>query len=58
VGNAVVVRADGTNVVAGTVGGRDFALAGYGNNGRLDGSFGSGGKVRTDFGSVWAIRGR
>jgi uncharacterized delta-60 repeat protein len=58
VGNAVVLRADGKIVVAGTVGGRDFALAGYSNNGRLDGSFGSGGKVRTDFGSVWAIRGR
>jgi uncharacterized delta-60 repeat protein len=58
VGNAVVVRADGKIVVAGTVGGRDFALAGYSSSGRLDGSFGSGGKVRTDFGSVWAIRGR
>jgi uncharacterized delta-60 repeat protein len=58
VGYAVVVRADGKIVVAGTVGGRDFGLAGYRNNGRLDGSFGSGGKVRTDFGSVWPIRGR
>jgi uncharacterized delta-60 repeat protein len=58
VGNAVVVRADGRIIVAGTVGGRDFALVGYSNKGRLDGSFGSGGKVHTDFGSVWAIRGR
>jgi uncharacterized delta-60 repeat protein len=58
VGNAVVVRTDGKVVVAGTVGGRDFALARYSSSGRLDGSFGSGGKVRTDFDSVWAIRGR
>jgi uncharacterized delta-60 repeat protein len=58
VGNAVVVRADGTIVVAGTVGGRDFALAGYGRHGRLDGTFGRGGKVVTDFGSIWAMRGR
>ena len=58
VGNAVVVRADGKIVVAGTVGGRDFALAGYSSNGRLDGSFGRGGKVVTDFGSIWAMRRR
>ena len=56
--NAVGIQSDGTIVVAGTVGGRDFALAGYGNNGRLDGSFGRGGKVVTDFGSIWAMRGR
>ena len=55
VGNEVVVRADGKIVVAGTAGGRDFALAGYNNNGRLDGSFGRGGKVVTDFGSIWAM---
>jgi uncharacterized delta-60 repeat protein len=59
--NAVVVRANGKIVAAGTVGGspwRDFALARYTSSGRLDGSFGSGGKVLTDFGSLWAIRGR
>ena len=55
--NAVRVRADGKIVAAGTVGGRDFALTRYTSSGRLDGSFGSGGKVLTDFGSVWAIRG-
>ena len=58
VANAVVVRADDKIVVAGTVGGHDFALARYTSGGRLDGSFGSGGKVLTDFGSVCATRGR
>ena len=56
--NAVLVRADGKIVAAGTVGGRDFALARYTGGGRLDRGFGSGGKVLTDFGSVWAIRRR
>jgi uncharacterized delta-60 repeat protein len=58
VANAVVVRPDGKLVVAGTVGGLDFALARYTSGGRLDDSFGRGGKVLTDFASVWAIRGR
>ena len=58
VANAVVVRADGKIVVAGTVGAHDFALARYSSSGRLDGSFGSGGKVLTDFRSVCATRGR
>lgn len=59
--NEVVVRADGKIVVAGTVGSYprgDFALARYTSSGRLDGSFGHGGKVVTDFSSLWAIRGR
>jgi Domain of unknown function (DUF5122) beta-propeller len=53
-----IVRADGKIVVAGTVGGRDFALARYTRTGTLDRSFGSGGTVRTDFGTVCANRGR
>lgn len=56
--NAVVVRADGKIVAAGTVGGQDFALARYTSSGRLDAGFGNGGKLLTDFGSAWAIRGR
>jgi uncharacterized delta-60 repeat protein len=59
--NGVVVRTDGKIVAAGTVGTspwRDFALARYTDSGKLDGSFGSRGKVLTDFGSVWAIRER
>jgi uncharacterized delta-60 repeat protein len=58
VAEAVIVRADGKIVVAGTVGGRDFALARYTRRGTLDRSFGSGGTVRTDFGSVCATRSR
>ena len=58
VANAVVVHPDGKIVVAGSVGGHDFALARYTGSGRLDGSFGSGGKVLTDFGSLCATRGR
>jgi uncharacterized delta-60 repeat protein len=58
VANAVVVSADAKIVVAGTGGGHDFALARYSSSGRLDGSFGSGGKVLTDFGSVCPRRGR
>jgi uncharacterized delta-60 repeat protein len=54
--SAVAARADGKIVAAGTVLWRDFALARYTSTGRLDGSFGSRGKVRTDFGSVWASR--
>jgi uncharacterized delta-60 repeat protein len=50
VAKAVVVGPDGKIVAAGTVLGRDFALARYSSSGKLDGSFGTGGKVRTDFG--------
>jgi uncharacterized delta-60 repeat protein len=57
----VAVRADGKIVVAGTVGSYprgDFTLARYTSSGSLDDSFGSGGKVLTDFGSLWGMRGR
>jgi uncharacterized delta-60 repeat protein len=55
-GSDVVVRPDRKIVVAGTVGTsprRDFALARYTSSGRLDSSFGRGGRVMTDFGSLW-----
>lgn|SRR5436190_3988248 len=45
----VVVGANGKIVAAGTVRAEDFALARYTSSGRLDGSFGRGGKVVTDF---------
>jgi uncharacterized delta-60 repeat protein len=51
--SAVVVQPDGKLVAAGTAfvgGNRDFALARYHPDGRLDTSFGSGGLVLTDFG--------
>jgi uncharacterized delta-60 repeat protein len=51
--NAVAVQANGKIVAAGTRSSKDFAVARYTSSGRLDGSFGSGGKVTTDFGSVW-----
>jgi uncharacterized delta-60 repeat protein len=56
VANAIAVQANGKIVVAGTRGFNDFAVARYTSTGRLDGSFGSGGKVTTDFGSVWTTR--
>lgn len=46
---AVVVGAKGKIAAAGTVRAEDFALARYTSSGRLDGSFGRGGKVVTDF---------
>jgi uncharacterized delta-60 repeat protein len=48
--SAVAVEPDGRIVAAGTDGAGDFALARYNANGSLDTSFGSGGKVTTDFG--------
>jgi uncharacterized delta-60 repeat protein len=51
-GNSLAVQLDGKIVVAGVayIGpGRDFALARYDSNGTLDTSFGTGGKVMTDF---------
>ena len=45
---AVVVQPDGKIVVAGRTSG-DFALARYNSNGTLDSTFGTGGKVTTDF---------
>jgi uncharacterized delta-60 repeat protein len=56
VANALALRADGKIVVAGTRGFNDFAVACYKSTGRPDGSFGSGGKVTTDFGSAWTTR--
>jgi len=46
---SVALQADGKIVAAG-MRGNDFALARYNTNGTLDGTFGSGGKVITDFG--------
>jgi uncharacterized delta-60 repeat protein len=51
IAEAVVIQRDGKIVVAGLGNGYDFALARYTTGGRLDRSFGSGGKVLTDFGS-------
>src|SRR5512138_690070 len=51
---ALLIQADGKLVVAGTGGPWDsagFLVARYNPNGSLDTSFGSGGKVMTDFGS-------
>jgi uncharacterized delta-60 repeat protein len=49
VGNAVAVDSSGRILVAGTASWDDFALARYNPNGSLDTSFGTGGKVTTDF---------
>jgi uncharacterized delta-60 repeat protein len=52
--DAVAVQLDGKLVAAGQAtinGGLDFALARYNRNGTLDASFGTGGKVTTNFGS-------
>ncbi len=46
--NSLVVQTDG-KIVAGGSSSNDFALARYNSNGSLDTSFGSGGKVVTDF---------
>jgi uncharacterized delta-60 repeat protein len=51
IGQAVVIQSDGKIVVAGLGAGYDFALARYTPGGRLDPSFGRGGKVLTDLGS-------
>jgi Domain of unknown function (DUF5122) beta-propeller len=44
-----VIQTDGKIVVAGLGTGYDFALARYTPDGLLDGSFGRGGRVLTDF---------
>jgi uncharacterized delta-60 repeat protein len=52
-GRAVALQQDGKIVVAGTTLGRfDFALTRYRSDGSLDPSFGSSGKVVTDFGGA------
>ena len=52
IGNAVAIQKDGKIVVAGRTidGGSDFAVARYNSDGSLDVSFGTGGKVTTNFG--------
>jgi len=47
-GYGVALQSDGRIVVAGQTG-NDFALARYNTDGSLDGTFGAGGKVSTDF---------
>jgi uncharacterized delta-60 repeat protein len=47
---AVAIQADGKIVVVGGSGSGDFALARYGTDGALDATFGTAGKVTTDFG--------
>ncbi|MFF2124983.1 calcium-binding protein [Streptomyces olivochromogenes] len=49
--NGVAVQSDGRIVAAGSTG-SDFALARYNANGSLDAAFGTGGRVRTDFGGT------
>jgi uncharacterized delta-60 repeat protein len=55
VANAVAIQPDGKIVVAGSVDvtpkGKSFAVVRYNADGSLDGSFGTGGKVITSFGS-------
>ncbi len=50
-GNSVAVQADGKILLAGSSG-DDFALARYNSDGSLDTTFGSNGKLATDFGGV------
>ena len=50
-GSSVTVQADGKILLSGSSSG-DFALVRYNSNGRLDTTFGIGGKVMTDFGSL------
>ena len=49
---AVALQSDGKIVAAGFISGDDFALVRYNVDGSLDSSFGSGGKVLTDFQTV------
>ncbi len=54
--NAVAIQADGKIIAAGTVesgNNYDFGLLRLNANGSLDSSFGTGGKVRTDLGSMF-----
>jgi uncharacterized delta-60 repeat protein len=48
---AVVIQRDGKVVVGGLGPGYDFGVLRYTTRGRLDGTFGDGGRVSTDFGS-------
>ena len=49
--NALVIQTDGKLVAAGASG-SDFALSRYNADGTLDTSFGTGGKITTDFGAA------
>ena len=49
IGNDIAVQADGKILVAGTTDSFDFAVARYNVDGSLDTSFGTDGKVTTDF---------
>ena len=56
--SAVAIQADGKIVAAGFTdasGTHDFALARYNQNGTLDSTFGTGGKVTTDFGGTFDL---
>ena len=57
-GSGVAVQADGKIVTAGAVFGSSnhFALARYNSDGSFDTSFGTGGKVVTDFGTTVSLR--
>jgi uncharacterized delta-60 repeat protein len=47
----LAIQKDGKIIVAGNLGNSDFALARYNSDGSLDATFGSAGKVTTDFGA-------
>jgi uncharacterized delta-60 repeat protein len=55
--SALAIEPDGRIVAAGRSGSGDFALARYNPDGSLDPSFGSGGKLTTDFGGFDAAFG-
>ena len=61
IANAVAIQADGKLVVVGQTyqnndySGEDFVVTRYKRNGRLDATFGSGGKVTTDFPGLAAV---
>jgi uncharacterized delta-60 repeat protein len=61
IANAVALQADGKIVVVGTTyinndySGEDFAIARYNPNGTLDATFGTNGKVTTDFPGLAAV---
>ena len=51
IAQSMALQSDGKIVVAGSTGSGDFALARYKTDGSLDTTFGTGGRVTTDFGS-------
>ena len=57
-GYGVAMQADGKIVIGGSlwdgIGGSEFSLARYNSDGTIDGSFGIGGQVTSDFGAVAA----